>query len=225
MSTSVNTESSEIHCNCTMIRTDCIQFATGGKVSHRSPNETSRDVVNLMRFVVHTGRMQLHRISPLLLAFVLILSACGGDDDGDDSTPSTNDQVEEDGYAPSDEVEVDEDAENDEADEDADDGDETVADDGDGLDEAGIDAEPIVITEAIIEMVDDANADGDVTGDEISEILEVASDTPAEQADCEGAILAELGVTDPTDIDQLRAAAAAMTEEQRAALSTCITGG
>ncbi len=213
-----------------MMLTDCIQFATLGVVSHEFPNESPGGVVKTVRIMVQTGQMQLHRFSPLLLVFTLMLSACSGDSD-DDSTPSTDDQIQDDGFAPSDEVELDEDADDEEGTEDdggtdADDGgDEAIEDDGDGIDEAGIDLDPVAVTAAITEMVDDANADGDVTGDEISEILMVASDTPESQADCEGAILAELGVTDPTDLDQLREAAAAMTEDQRAALTVCIAGG
>lgn len=208
-----------------MMRKDCIQFATPGVVSHGFPNETPRAVVKTVRIMVQNGRMQMHRFSPLLLVFALILSACGGDDEGDDSTPSDDDQLQDDGFAPSDELEVDEDA-----DESEDDGTDTSAgdapeDEGDGIDEAGIDEDPIQELAVINELVEEANADGEVTGEEISEILEVASDTPAAQADCEGAILAELGVTDPTDLDQLREASANMTEEQVAALSTCITGG
>lgn len=187
-----------------------------------------------MRFVVQTAWMRLHRFSPLLLVFTLLLSACGGDDEGDDSTP-VDDQTKDDGFQVSEGVEGDEDddesgdegseGEGDEGAGDFTDVTEAVEDDGDGVDETGIDVDPIADVAVINDMVEEANADGEVTGEEISEILEAASETPEAQADCEGAILAELGITDPTDLDQLQAAGAAMTEEQRVALSTCIAGG
>jgi len=49
--------------------------------------------------------------------------------------------------------------------------------------------------------------------------------TPENQVSCEGVLLAELGVTDPTDPDQLVEAANITTEEQRIALAGCLSGG
>ena len=90
--------------------------------------------------------------------------------------------------------------------------------------EDNITVDPIAAGQEIDDLIAEASVDGVVTGEELTEILEV-SGVPAAQATCEGTLLAQLGITDPTDIDALRAAAATLTDEQRIELSTCIGGG
>ncbi|RMH78144.1 MAG: DUF533 domain-containing protein, partial [Actinomyces sp.] len=75
----------------------------------------------------------------------------------------------------------------------------------------------------VADMVAAANADGTVTADEITEILE-ATEVPPTEAECQAAVLAEVGVTDPTDPQQLAEASASLTADQRARLGACITG-
>ncbi len=76
----------------------------------------------------------------------------------------------------------------------------------------------------VSDLVARAAADGTVTADEITGILEAAEVPPTEAA-CQAEILAEVGVTDPTDPQQLAEASASMTPDQVARLGACITGG
>ena len=94
-------------------------------------------------------------------------------------------------------------------------------DDGDGIEDP--DADIVVESPDVDELIDAANADGVVSEAEMTEILTEVG-TPAQQASCEGAILAELGVTDPTDVEQLQAVADQLTEEHQIALGQCISG-
>ncbi len=76
-------------------------------------------------------------------------------------------------------------------------------------------------SQVVTDLVTKAGSDGDVTNVELTEIL-TAVGIPESQATCEGNLLAELGFTDPTDVDALRAAAGQLTEDQRVQLSTCM---
>ncbi len=159
----------------------------------------------------------------LLFAFaaaLLVLAGCSDDsssdvpDTGDDSTDDSGDETSDD---PGDDA----------GDSSGDTGDSDTGDDStddEVIPPDALEIDPIGVSEQIVTMIEDAGADGDVTGEEIGDILEVAG-TPEGQATCEGELLAELGVTDPTDPDQLTEAALAMTEDQRIALSVCLGGG
>jgi len=83
---------------------------------------------------------------------------------------------------------------------------------------------PIGAAHMVDDLITGAAADGTVTAAELAEIL-VAVGTPAGQANCEGDILSQLGVTDPTDLDAIRTASVNMTTDQQVALGNCITGG
>lgn len=159
------------------------------------------------------------RLATLALAVATLLAACGGDadpsvDEGNGTTTTTTIETQDDEVETGDSADIEDDGD----DADASDAD----DDGDGLDDP--DDDTLGTSPDIEEMVDAANEDGTVTSEEMAEIL-VESGTPETQASCEGRILAELGVTDPTDPEQLQAVAADLTEEQRAALSNCIAAG
>lgn len=166
------------------------------------------------------------------LALVLSVGALSCSSSGEPTldptvTTTTVADVEEDD--PTDDIETgdSEDLEDDPTDENAgsDDPDTVDADegeDGDGLEDPDVDVLPS--SEEVDAMIEEANADGVVTETEMAEIL-TESGTPQAQASCEGAVLAELGVTDPTDLDQLRTVAEELTEEQRIELSNCIAGG
>ncbi|GEM_PF-2427432 len=153
----------------------------------------------------------------LLLALALISSACSDDNSGDSTNQSTttiagNDDAPE----PDDEV--------DGASTDATNAEQApaVADDPTGLDEGDLDV--ISSSSAVNDLITAANTDGVVDTAEMTEILETGG-TPAAQAGCEGALLASLGVTDPTNLDQIKALQGEMTQEQLIALTTCMAAG
>jgi len=158
-----------------------------------------------------------NRLLFALVAGLLVLAGCSDDSSSDDS--DTGDGTSDDsgdGSTGGDSS-------------DSGDSDSDTTDDGstgtdDVLPPDALEIDPVGVTDQIDTMIEEASADGDVTADEIGEILEV-SGTPEAQAACEGSLLAELGVTDPTDPDQLVEAATSMTEEQRIALSVCLGGG
>jgi len=79
--------------------------------------------------------------------------------------------------------------------------------------------DPVSEGQMIEGLITTANADGKVTGNELSEIL-VATGVPQNQADCEGALLADLGITDPTDLSSL--SGGSLTPDQALQLSTCM---
>lgn len=162
------------------------------------------------------------RFPLLLLILALGLAACSGDEPTieptTDSTPADADDAvtTDDGQTETgDSADLE-----DETDEVVD----TEDPDDDGLGDPDSSVDPVASSEEIEALIEEANADGVVTGDEMTEIL-TESGTPDSQASCEGAILAELGVTDPTDIDQLQEVADELTEEMRIELSNCIAGG
>jgi len=80
-------------------------------------------------------------------------------------------------------------------------------------------ADPVREGQLIEDLITTANADGKVTGNELSDIL-VATGVPQSQADCEGTLLAELGITDPTDLSSL--SGGSLTPDQALQLSTCM---
>lgn len=160
-----------------------------------------------------------NRLLFALVTGLLVLAGCSDDSDTDDGASDDSG----DGSTGGDSSDGDDSDSGDSDDGTADDG---TGDDGstsadDGLPPDALEIDPVGVTEQINTMIEEASADGDVTGDEIGEILEV-SGTPEIQASCEGALLAELGVTDP---DQLVEAATTMTEDQRIALSVCMGAG
>ena len=172
-----------------------------------------------------------NRLLFALVAGLLVLAGCSDDSSSDDSDTgdgtsddsgdgSTDDDSSDDGDSDS--------GTTDDNTTDGGTGDDSGDDGSTGTDDVlpsdALEIDPVGVTEQIDTMIEEASADGDVTGDEIGEILEV-SGTPEAQATCEGALLAELGVTDPTDPDQLVEAATRMTEDQRIALSVCLGGG
>ncbi len=169
-----------------------------------------------------------------LVAALLVLSGCSddssSDNGGDDTDSSTTDDSsggDDDGGSDS--------SGSDDADDGGDDGDsgdsgDAGGDDTDGGEPVTFDPEedpfavnPVAATEQIIAMVEEAQADGEVTGEEMGDILEFNGAIEA-HADCEGALLAELGVTDPLDVEQLTAATQSMTEEQLMEFNLCMTG-
>ncbi len=153
------------------------------------------------------------RLLTLSAALLLLAAACGGADDTSNDQPPTTGAVTTESTA--DPVE--------------DDTTEPVPTDDEGttppettVDPATVfEVDPVGSGQAVDELIAKAAADGNVTGEELTEILEV-SGPPEAQATCEGDLLAQLGITDPTDVEALQQAAAAITEEQRVQLSTCI---
>ncbi len=164
-----------------------------------------------------------NRLLFAIAAALLILAGCS-DDSSSDAPNTGDDSTDDSGDDTSDESDAGDDA--------PDTGDDSTGDapdtgdtpDAEGIPSDALEIDPIGVSEQITTMIEDAGADGDVTGEEIGEILEV-SGTPEGQATCEGDLLAELGVTDPTDPEQLAEAALSMTEDQRIALSVCMGGG
>lgn len=70
------------------------------------------------------------------------------------------------------------------------------------------------------DLITEANADGEVTADELSEML-VVTGVPQGQADCQAQLLAELGISDPTDLSAL--SGGSLTPDQALQLSTCMS--
>jgi len=70
------------------------------------------------------------------------------------------------------------------------------------------------------DLITKANADGEVTADELSQML-VLTGVPQGQADCQAQLLAELGISDPTDLSAL--SGGGLTADQALRLTTCMS--
>ncbi len=70
------------------------------------------------------------------------------------------------------------------------------------------------------DLITKANADGEVTADELSQML-VLTGVPQGQADCQAQLLAELGISDPTDLSAL--SGGGLTSDQALRLTTCMS--
>ena len=73
--------------------------------------------------------------------------------------------------------------------------------------------------QALEDLITKANADGTVTADELSEML-VVTGVEQGQADCQAQLLAELGISDPTDLSAL--SGGSLATDQALQLSTCM---
>ena len=162
----------------------------------------------------------LKRLLFALVAALFVVAGCSDDSSSSDGEAPADDSS--DGSASDDSSGGDDSAAGDDSVA-GDDSDDSGTDDG-GTPPDALEIDPVGVTDQINTMIEQAAADGEVTGEEIGEILEV-SGTPESQADCEADLLAELGVTDPTDPEQLVEAVTIMTEDQRIALSVCLGGG
>ncbi len=170
------------------------------------------------------------RLLTLIAALLLLLAACGGSsDDTSNEQPATTGAVTTDSTAEPAEDDVPEPSDTE--------GEGTIPPETTETPETpettvnptiGFEIDPVGSGQAVDDLIAEAAADGNVTGEELTEILEV-SGTPEAQATCEGDLLAQLGITDPTDVEALQQAAALITEDQQielsTQLSTCIAAG
>jgi len=80
--------------------------------------------------------------------------------------------------------------------------------------------DPPTAGQLLEDLITKANADGEVTADELSEML-VVTGVPQGQADCQAQLLAELGISDPTDLSAL--SGGGLTADQALRLTTCMS--